>query len=198
MLRTRTLPLLGLLAWTLLVAACGPSGTPNTSKTVRSSAYPLDHHPDAVIASATSNMIIVRARVHRTDPQQTYSVPGIDHEFAFTPVNVVVIEAFRGGHNPGDALTLRILGGERGNISYIGNDAPPIEVFTDGSEFMVFAQEVVTIDSIDGATPNHVYLLDDRGEMKDVSSRQSVVSATFEFAQFEARLRRQLDQQPTD
>lgn len=176
---------LALLAGVGCSTAESPTPEPSTT-TVWISGGWLNQDPDAVLRSVDSNSIVVRARVTNVDAPRSHDLPDTGR-MAFTPVNFVVTESLRGEARPDDQLTLRILGGTVDGVGYVVDDAPSLDAFSIGDEFLLFTQEVVTLDGLAAATPNHAYRIKDGRAVDAFEGRHSV-----ELTQFLADLRARL------
>jgi hypothetical protein len=132
-------------------------------------------------AAFVGNELIFEARVIATDAARmtrpttrpTDDLPSV----AYVPVRVVVTHVHQGEVRQGEVATLRALGGTVDGTTYLVEGAPSADVYSPGTDLLVFAADMVdTGDGVVAATPNWIFRATPDGRLESVVHGGSVGS----------------------
>jgi len=180
--RVRNLPLRtgvrnALLLGVVSVGAVAIAGRPQTAvpatNVTYADGYELDLSPDQVVEFDRNVIVVVADVVETLAPQWNTESPGRGSlSFIFTPLKVKVLEVLRGDPRlDGGTMIVRKLGGRVGPDELVVSSSFSSSHLEVGQRVLLFLGRQLVLNSLDAATPNAIYIVDERGYATSVDGR---------------------------
>jgi hypothetical protein len=143
----------------------GPNVEVPAANVTYADGYDVDRSPNSAVGFSGNSIVVIADVVGMLPAQWNTPTPGRDKlSFIFTPMRVKVREVLLGSPRLQDGeMIVRKLGGRVGDDEFVVSTSIDSANLTVGQRVLLFLGSQQVLNSVDAATPNIVYLVDDSG-----------------------------------